>query len=589
MQSSKKKNLITLKKLFQYTKPYKVQLYSAAILAIILAPLNAYIPFLANQMVDGYILKNDPLGLQKMAILFLLVLILITVSRYFFIILTNTLGQHIVRDMRQDVFKKLLTYPLSYFDKTAVGTNTTRTINDLETVNTVFSEGLITIIADILALLMILIVMFYTSVKLTLICLVSFPLLLIASYIFKEKVKLSFTRVRNEIAKLNAFLHEHISGMKVIQLFNAEDRAKQGFKKINREYTQANLDGIFYYAVFFPIVEIISAASLGFMIWWGAKGVLHGDVSIGQLVAFPLYLNRLFQPVRLLADKFNTLQMGLISGDRVIQLLESDQAEKNDGKLIAKDLTGDICFHNVCFEYDENIPVLKNINFILPKGKSLAIVGPTGSGKSSIVGLINRLYSIKSGSITIGGVDIRDYELGSLRSKIAIVLQDLFLFSGTIRDNITLKNDGIKDFDIIEATNQLGLEEFIAKLPNQYDFILQERGNNLSIGQCQLISFIRAIVTKADVLILDEATSSIDPHTEDLIQKAIEHLIENRTSITIAHRLSTVQHSDYIIYIEKGEVKEFGSLKELLAIPNGYYTKLHQRQFSSSYSDQLSL
>ena len=586
MNKSPKKNnsFTTLRSLFVYAKPYKSKVFIASILAIILAPLNAIIPYLANDMVDNYILKMDLSGLRKMAMLYLFILILITVCRYYFIIITNTLGQNIIMNMRRDVFKKLLSLPISYFDKTAVGTNTTRTVNDLETVNSVFSEGLITIIADILALVMLLIVMFYTSVKLTLICLVSFPLLLVASYIFKEKVKTSFTKVRNEVAKLNAFLQENISGMSIIQMFNAEERSKQKFNDINKQYTQANIDAIFHYAVFFPVVEIISAASLGFMVWWGAKGVLHDEVSIGQLVAFPMFLNRLFQPIRQLADKFNTLQMGIIAGERVLDLINNEKSEIDDGKIIDQSLKADIEFNNVFFEYQKDLHVLKNINFRLAKGKSLAIVGPTGSGKSSIVSLLNRLYPIKSGEISIGDININEFKLDYLRSKISIVLQDVFLFSGSIKDNISMKNENITLDEIKEATGQLGLGEFINSFPENYDYILNERGNNLSLGQAQLISFIRAIVTNPDILILDEATSSIDPHTESLVQQAIEKLIKNRTSITIAHRLTTVQKADFLMYLENGEIKEFGTIEELLAIPDGYYFKLHQRQFHSNAS-----
>lgn len=582
MAVPEKKNIKTLRKLFVYAKPYTSQIILAAILAIALAPMNAYIPWLANKMVDDHIMTMDPPGLKRLAWIYLIVLISLSVCRYYFMIITNRLGQNIVRDLRVKVFAKLLSFKLSYFDKTAVGTNTTRTINDLETVNTVFSEGLITIIADILSLLMVLVVMFITSVKLTLICLVSFPLLIFASYIFKEKVKASFNIVRNEVAKLNAFLQENISGMKIIQMYNAEDRARAKFKTINREYTKANLDAIFYYAVFFPVVEIISAASLGFMVWWGAKGVFHHDVTIGQLVAFPMFLNRLFQPVRMLADKFNTLQMGLIAGDRVIQLLEDDKSEIDLGKINSGSLLETLRFQNVYFEYDKDVEVLKNINFSLDQGKSLAIVGPTGSGKSSIVSLVNRLYEIKSGSITIGSHDIKEYSLQHLRSKVSTVLQDVFLFSGTLLDNITLKNPAITIKEVKQATSQLGLKDFIDSLEGGYDYVLQERGNNLSMGQRQLISFIRAVVSNPDILILDEATSSIDPVTESYIQKAIEQLINNRTSITIAHRLSTVQNADYIMYLEGGEIKEFGTLAELLSNSEGYYFKLHQRQFSSN-------
>ena len=565
----------TLKALFAYTKPYRWMLYTATVLAVLLAPISAVTPYLVNLIVDDHIMKSDPQGMMVLSLWFLALLILTTGLRYYFMILTNLLGQSVIKDLRTKVYSHLLTQNCSYFDNTPVGTNTTRTISDLESLNSVFSEGLITIIADILAIICILGLMFYSSVKLTLICLVSFPLLIVASYIFKEKVKASFQRVRNEITRMNTFLQEHISGMKIVQIFNAEKHVSNEFKTINREYTQANLDGIFYYAVFFPVVEIIAAASLGFMVWWGAQGVIHHEVTLGHLVAFPMFLSRLFQPIRMLADKFNTLQMGLLAGSRVLQVLDLKQTEEDLGINSNASLRGDIKYDRISFSYKTDIPVLADISFTLPAGKALAIIGPTGSGKSSIIQLLNRLYKINSGQIYIGDTEIRDFTLDHLRSKIAFVQQDVFLFSGSLLENIRLNRKEISLEKVTQCVQQLGLEEFIHSLPNGLAYELTERGSNLSLGQRQLVSFIRALVGDPEILVLDEATASIDPHSEKLIQSALEKLICGRTSITIAHRLSTIQHADFLLEIEEGKIKEFGPMKELLSHSDRYFNIKH--------------
>ncbi len=545
-------------------------------MAVVLSPLSAILPYMTSIMVDEHIMKQDLPGLRKLAIYFIIILIGSTALKYYFTVLTNTLGQTIIQELRLKVFQKIMSFRLSYFDKSSIGTNTTRTINDLESINIVFSEGLITIVADILSLIMVLAFMFYTSAMLTWISLISFPLLLIASYIFKEKVKASYQRVRNEVAKMNSFLQEHISGMKVIQIFTAEQKAANKFRLINREYTQANLDGIFYYAVFFPVVEIISAASLGFMIWWGAKGVLSADVTIGQLVAFPMFLSRLFQPVRMLADKFNTLQMGLIASQRVFQLLDLDESEYNNGTFTKNKVAGNIEFQNVQFCYEEGIPIIKNLSFKVKAGQSIAIVGSTGSGKTTLISLLNRQYVTQSGRILLDDVDINEYELGFLRRRFGLVLQDVFLFQGTILENISLKNESISRFEIIEACKSIGAHEYLDQLPGSYDYPVAERGANLSMGQRQLISFARALIYNPDVLILDEATSSIDTQTEQVIQDAISKLIKGRTSIVIAHRLSTIRMADRILVMENGNIAESGTHDELLSMDNGLYQQLYK-------------
>ncbi|MBK8402907.1 MAG: ABC transporter ATP-binding protein [Saprospiraceae bacterium] len=568
-----------LRRLFGFTKPYRSILWTSTFLAILLAPLNALTPYLTHLMVDNHIMKADLPGLQKMALLFVLVLITTTGLRYLFTILTNTLGQNVIKDIRNKVFAHLLGMKLAYFDKTPVGTNTTRTVNDLESVNVVFAEGLITIMADVLGLLTILGMMFYTSVKLTFISLVSFPLLLIASYIFKEKVKVSYQRVRTEVARMNSFLQEHISGMRIVQIFTAEKKIAAKFKSINKTYTRANLDGIFYYAVFFPVVEIISAASLGFMVWWGAKGVLGGAVTVGQLVAFPMFIARLFQPVRMLADKFNSLQMGLIAGGRIFHTLDNQEKDYDSGNIHLDKLKGEVVFDRVSFSYDGITPVLNDISFTLEAGKSLAIVGSTGSGKSTMISILNRLYEVENGVISIDGINIKEYDLETLRGNIGLVLQDVFLFYGSVYDNISLNNPNISRQQIEEASKTIGADIFFKVLPGGYEYQVTERGSNLSMGQRQLISFVRALVYQPNILILDEATSSIDNQTEAIIQNAIDKLTKGRTSIIIAHRLSTIKNVDKILVLEKGKIVESGSQQELLAHPNGLFSRLYLTHF----------
>ncbi|MBK6573350.1 MAG: ABC transporter ATP-binding protein [Saprospiraceae bacterium] len=572
-------NFFILRRLFGFTKPYRSILWTSTFLAILLAPLNALTPYLTHLMVDNHIMKADLPGLQKMALLFVLVLITTTGLRYLFTILTNTLGQNVIKDIRNKVFAHLLGMKLAYFDKTPVGTNTTRTVNDLESVNVVFAEGLITIMADVLGLLTILGMMFYTSVKLTFISLVSFPLLLIASYIFKEKVKVSYQRVRTEVARMNSFLQEHISGMRIVQIFTAEKKIAAKFKSINKTYTQANLDGIFYYAVFFPVVEIISAASLGFMVWWGAKGVLGGAVTVGQLVAFPMFIARLFQPVRMLADKFNSLQMGLIAGGRIFHTLDNQEKDYDSGNIHLDILKGEVVFDRVSFSYDGITPVLNDISFTLEAGKSLAIVGSTGSGKSTMISILNRLYEVENGVISIDGINIKEYDLETLRGNIGLVLQDVFLFYGSVYDNISLNNPNISHQQIEEASKTIGADIFFKVLPGGYEYQVTERGSNLSMGQRQLISFVRALVYQPNILILDEATSSIDNQTEAIIQNAIDKLTKGRTSIIIAHRLSTIKNVDKILVLEKGKIVESGSQQELLAHPNGLFSRLYLTHF----------
>ena len=560
-------------------KPYQSVLIASAIMAIVLAPLGTMRPWLVQVMVDEHIFKLDIKGLGFMSIIFLVSLLFHAFLQYVFQYATSWLGQCVVRDLRVGIFKHITSLRLRYFDRTPVGNSITRTISDMETINTVFSQGVITMIADILTLVVVLGIMFYTSWKLTLACLLTLPFLVATSYYFQKNVKKSFQDVRTQVARMNSFLQERITGMRIVQIFNAEQQEGEKFREVNRDYTKANLDSVFYYAVFYAVVEIIAAATLGLMIWWGARGVIADEVTMGALVAFPIYLNMLFNPIRTLADRFNTLQMGLVAAERVFALLDDPENLEQNGTYKPSELKGEVDFEKVWFAYNEEEYVLKDVSFHINPGETLAIVGATGSGKSTIINILNRFYEIQKGAIKVDGIDIREYDLYSLRRRVALVLQDVFLFAGTVLENITLRDDSISREQVIEAAKMIGAHEFIEKLPGGYDYQVMERGATLSMGQRQLISFVRALVFNPDILILDEATSSIDPETEGVIQFAIETMIAKRTSIIIAHRLSTIRHADNILVLHKGEVQEYGPHEELLRNENGHYKQLYEMQF----------
>lgn len=578
MDKKKSLDFQVLKRVLRAAIPYKGLFIRTLVLAICLAPITSIRPYLVKVMVDDYIMIGDLSGLQLMAILFISVIIINAILRYIFILSSATLGQSIVKDLRTEVFHKIIHFKLQYFNDTAIGTSTTRTINDIQAINRVFEQGVITIVADILSILAILGIMFYTSWRLTLICLVTLPFLILATYVFKEKVKVAYQKVRTQISSMNAFLQERISGMRIVQLFNSEAQERAKFKEINHAYTQANLDSILYYAVFFPVVELISAVALALMVWLGSKSYLEGSVSFGALVAFPMYLNLLFRPVRMLADKFNQMQMGLVAADRVFDVLDHEAHITNEGTTALKTLSGDIRFDDVRFSYDGVNEVLKGISFNIKDKQTLAIIGSTGSGKSTIINLLNRFYDVNNGVITIHDTPISNFELKAYRSKIAVVLQDVFLFKGTVYDNITLRDNGIPRERVIQAAKDIGAYGFIMDMPGGFDYMLMERGGNLSAGQRQLISFVRALVIDPDILVLDEATSSIDTETEAVIQHAIETLIEKRTSVIIAHRLSTIKHADNILVLDKGKIVESGKHQELLKNPNGRYRELYEMQ-----------
>jgi ATP-binding cassette, subfamily B, multidrug efflux pump len=584
MAEKKKFNYGLLGRLIGLTRPFRGYFITAVVMAVVLAPLATLRPYLIQRMVDDHIFKLDTIGMTRMTIVLIGLLVVEVCIQYSFNLLTSWLGQLIIRDLRVKVFKHVSSLNLGYFDKTAIGTSTTRTINDIETINGVFSEGILTIIADLLTLIVVLGIMFKTSWSLTLVCMSVLPFLIVGARLFQKSVAVSFQKVRNEVATMNAFLQEHISGMRIVQIFNAEHKELNKFNAINKRYTQANLDAIYAYAIFFPFVEIISAAALGLMVWYGAREVIGNHVTLGVMVAFPVYINMLFRPVRMLADKFNTLQMGMVAAERVFNLLDNQENVEKSGKIEVKHLKGTIAFKNVDFSYDVENPeankILKNVSFEVKEGETLAIVGSTGSGKTTITSVLSRFYDIQDGSVTIGGRDIREMELDSLRRRISVVLQDVFLFGGSVAENITLRDPSISRESVVAAAEMIGAAEFIERLPGGYDYQVMERGATLAMGQRQLISFVRALVFNPDILILDEATSSIDPESESVIQYAIEKLIAKRTSIIIAHRLSTIRHANNIMVMQKGVAVEFGSHQALMQIENGHYRALYEMQFN---------
>ncbi len=586
-------NFLLLKRVFSFANPYKKKLYLAIILSLLLALIAPLRPYLI-QLTINYGIKNNATAylintsggfLIEITIVQILLLIIETFTRFVFTFSTASLGQSVVRDLRNTTYSKILDLNLTQFDNTPIGTLTTRTINDIESVNDIFSDGLIPIIADLLSIISILIYMLYTDWKITLVCLMPFPLLIVATYFFKESVNKSFTSVRNSIANLNAFVQEHLSGMSVIQAFASEKREAIKFDQINKQHRDANIKSILAYSIFFPIVELVAALSIGLLVWWAAKQSIHVDTIHSQQIAgvitsFILCLNLLFRPLRVIADKFNVLQMGMIASERVFKILDNeDTTSRIQKNALTKKFIGEISFNDVWFSYTKEADVLKGISFNVPAGKTLAIVGNTGSGKTTIVSLLNKLYHTKKGSITIDQVDINDIPIDNLRSQIAVVLQDVFLFSGSILDNITLRDQTISKQSVIETTQMIGLHDFIMQLPGDYNYNVMERGATLSFGQRQLISFARALLFNPSILILDEATSSIDSESEVLIQKAIDKIVSDRTSIIIAHRLSTIKKADKIIVINKGEIIEAGTHDELLSM-RGIYFQLYQTQFS---------
>lgn len=584
MDRKKLFNFSQLRRVFGYAAPYKKKFFISVVLAIVLAGMAPLRPLLIQYTINDVIGKGLLNTLIWVTLIQIFLLFFETALRFYFSFITSWLGQTVVKDLRLKVYNKIIRLNLSQFDRTPIGTLTTRTINDIESINDIFSEGLIPIVADMLSIVAILIAMFITNWQLTLICLIPFPFMILATYIFKESVNKSFIKVRNAVAALNAFVQEHISGMQIVQAFASEEKEMKKFKIINREHRDANIQAIFAYSVFFPFVEIILAISLGLLVWYAGYQVLHlpneQAVQIsGQIISFFMLLNLLFRPLRVMADKFNVLQMGMVASERVFKVLDNEDYIQNQGNFTPDKILGELEFRNVWFAYEENRYVLKDIHFHVKPGETLAIVGHTGSGKSSIVSLINRLYQIQKGEILIDGVNISDYGLANLRGHISVVLQDVFLFSGSIFENVTLRNPATSLEKVTEVAKMIGIHDFITQLPGGYDYNVMERGATLSLGQRQLISFMRALLNDPSILILDEATSSIDTHSEMLIQLAIEKMIKGRTSIIVAHRLSTIRKAHKIMVLDGGEIREMGTHEELLA-RGGHYAELCRMQFA---------
>ncbi len=578
-----------LQRIIRLADPYKLVFYSSMLMSVVLAILSIGRPLIIIYATDHYITDKffDFEKLKLATIWMIVILVAESLLRYFFNYITAWLGQSIVKDMRVRVYGHLIHSRLKYFDTNPIGTSTTRTITDIEAINDTFSEGLISIVADILTIITVVIAMFFVNWKVALSSLIVLPLLLWFTRWFQEGVKKSFQEERTQIGRLNAFLQERITGMRIIQIFAVEEKEKKKFEEINTQLRDANIRGIWYYSLFFPAVEVCLAIAIGCMVWMASQQILNGaafnqnplDIKgVGIISGFLLLINMLFRPLRFIADKVNVIQRGIVAAERVFKLLDKDETIPNKGTFVPAHVKGKIAFENVSFAYNDAVYVLKNISFDLKAGETLAIVGATGSGKTSTISILGRFYDIQKGAIKVDDVDIRNYEISALRSKMSVVLQDVFLFAGSVFENITLRNENITREEVIHAAKLVGAHDFINRLPGSYDYMVMERGATLSMGQRQLISFVRALVFNPSILILDEATSSIDSESEYLIQNAIETLVKGRTSIVIAHRLSTIRHAHKIMVLDKSELKEFGTHEELLAL-NGYYKRLYDMQF----------
>lgn len=571
------------KRILKYTKPYKARFYGVIAFAILLSVFAALRPYLLKQTVDSYIQPKDQEGLLWYAVLMGIILLFEVFSQFYFVYWANWLGQDIIKDIRTKLFNHMLTFRMKYFDNAPVGQLVTRSVSDIEQIARIFSQGLFMIISDLLKMIVVLGFMFYMNWRLTWIVILAMPILVYATRVFQQKMQLAFEEVRNQVANMNTFVQERVTGMKIVQLFNREDIEFEKFKEINQKHNKAWIKTILYNSIFFPIADIISSLSLGAVVIYGGFHILDGDkfTTFGDLFSYTMFIGMLFNPLRQIADKFNEMQMGMIAANRVFDILDSENDVQNNGTKIAGHFSGNIRFENVRFSYVKDQEVLKGINLDVKSGETIAIVGATGAGKSTIINLLNRFYEIDSGSIYIDNHNINDFQLESLRKQIAIVLQDVFLFADTIHNNITLNNPAISREEVIEAAKKIGVHKFIKTLPNGYEYDVKERGVMLSSGQRQLIAFLRAYVSNPSILILDEATSSIDTYSEELIQKATERITTGRTSIVIAHRLATIINADKIIVMDKGMIVEQGSHQELVAKTDGYYKNLYESQFSN--------
>ena len=581
MEETKTGKVLDLTLLFRviaFAKPYKKQFVIATISAILLSFLGPIRPMLINYAIDNFIIISDPENLFKITVLLIALLFCEGFIQFFYIYLSTWIGQNVILDLRKKIFKHIISLKMSYFDKTPIGTLVTRAVSDIETIADIFSQGLLVIIAELLKLVIVIFFMFYTDWRLSIIALLTIPVLLVATAWFKRNIKASFQDVRDKVSSINSFVQEHIVGMNIVQIFNREKAEFKKFKEINSEHRDAHLRSIFYYAVFFPVVEVLSAVSIGLVVWYGGEGIISGkDITIGEIIAFILFIQMMFRPIRQLADRFNVLQMGIVGSERVFRVLDTDDKINDEGKIEVSELEGEISFENVWFRYKKDQWVLKNLNFNIDSGQFLALVGHTGAGKSSIIRILNRFYEIEKGEIKIDNISINDLTLTSLRDNIALVQQEVFLFSDSILNNISLYQENILKTDVVKASKEIGIYEFIMSLPNGFDYVVGERGVTLSSGQRQLIAFLRVYIRNPKILILDEATASIDSSTEALLQNALEKLSKNRTTIVIAHRLSTIVNADKILLLDQGEIKEEGNHKSLLDL-KGEYMKMYENQ-----------
>lgn len=570
-----------LKRLMRFVQPYKGRFYIVVFLTVAIGLLSPIRPMLIQYTLDKDVANGDYMGMVQMIAILFGLLVLQSIAQYAHTYLSGWLGQQVIRDIRTKLYDHLIHLRLKFYDKTPIGRLVTRTISDVETLADVFSEGLAAMLSDLLQIVFILAIMFYTDWRLSLISLSTIPLMFISTYIFKEKIKVAFNDVRNAVANLNTFVQEHITGMNIVQIFASEKHEQKKFEAINKDHRDANLRSVLYYSIYFPVAEIIAAAGIGLLVWYGAKGVLHVEatgITIGKLIAFIMYIQMFFRPIRMIADRYNTLQMGIVSSSRILNLLDDQTYVQKNGTYVPDHIEGDVSLEKVWFAYTDEQYVLKGIDLNIKAGETIALVGATGAGKSSIINLLNRFYEINKGEIKIDGHDIREFELGNLRKNIGVVLQDVFLFSDTIYKNISLGSDDVTEEMVWHAADLVGARKFIERLPGGLNYNVMERGSTLSVGQRQLISFIRAMVYDPRILVLDEATSSVDSETEEMIQNAIEKMMKGRTAIVIAHRLSTIQKANKIIVLDKGEIMEAGRHEELLN-KNGHYAHLHRMQY----------
>ena len=570
-------------KLMQFVKPYNKSFYLVMFFAVILSVITTVTPYLLKVVVDDYIIPKDYSGMTLIILLMIIALIVEVLFMFCFTYYSNWLGQKVIKDIRVKIFDKIINLKMSFFDKNSVGRLVTRAVNDIETIASIFSQGLFTIIADLFKMLVILLVMVIISFRLTFVVLLIFPILIYATRVFQKAMKKAFELVRSEVANLNSFVQERISGIKIVQIFNREKIEEDKFNTINIKHRDAWLKTVWINSIFFPIAEISGSICVGLLVWYGGFSNANGiDISIGTLFLFITMSGLLFRPLRQIADRFNTLQMGMVAVDRIFSIFENDSIINETGDIDKTNFKGKIDFRNVRFSYISNIEVLKGISFSVKPGETLAIVGPTGSGKTTIINLISRLYNLNSGQINIDDRSINEYKLNCLRSNIGVILQDVFLFADTIQNNVTLFDENISKDEVVNAAKELGIHEFIMSLPENYNFNVQERGNTLSAGQKQLIAFMRVLIKNPDILILDEATSSIDSYSEDLTKNATKKITKNKTSIIIAHRLATIEAASTIIYMEDGVILETGNHYELIELENGRYRKMHQEQFSNT-------